>query len=68
MSKTLAVGFSFPLLPVTKIIYVSKEVARKVEIVRVADSDAWTEIGVKLAEAPSGKPCALSTISPVNPV
>src|ERR1700676_2803241 len=44
--------------------YESRDVDCDVEIVKVTEPGACAETGVNLAVAPSGKPCALNSISP----
>jgi hypothetical protein len=67
VSTTFAVCDKVPLVPVTLSVLLPLGVEVAVATVRVEEPESVTEVGLKLALAPEGKPLALKTTVPVNP-
>ena len=57
-----------PLVPVTVMVAVPRVVEPVVVMVSVVDPEPVTDVGLKLGEAPEGKPDAANVMEPLNPL
>lgn len=68
VNVTPALGLRLPLTPVIVITLVPTGVVWGVETVSVEDPGTFIDVGLRLAEAPLGRPLTLNATEPVNPV